>query len=147
MVKSVLIAFACFLLMGSHAYADDLKKVNVPPGELGAALRLLAKQAGVEFFYRSEQVNGFHTEGVRGVLSPQEAVTKLLAGTPLTVKTDVSGAMVIISARGSDSSQHKGAPTVPKTGNSGNSGAAQRAPGGLRTLQSEDDSKSPSGEP
>lgn len=94
-IKSALIAFACSASIAAHAYADDVKQINVPSGELGAALRTLARQAGVEFFYQSDQVKGLHTQGVSGALSPREAVTKLLEGTALTLKTDSSGAMLI----------------------------------------------------
>jgi outer membrane receptor protein involved in Fe transport len=94
--KVVLIAFACTVSLAVNAYAIDRKPIEIPAGELGPALRALAQQAGVEFFYQTELVKGLHTEGVTGVLSPEEAVAKLLEGTRLEVRRDeASGALLI----------------------------------------------------
>jgi len=63
----------------------------VPPGDLTVALESLAKQLNVELVYQTEQLKGLRTQGASGNLSPQEAVTKLLQGTPLRVRTDSTG--------------------------------------------------------
>ena len=55
----------------------------------------MAKQAGVELFYQTDVVKGLRTKGVTGTLSAQDAVSKILEGTPLVLKTDSSGAMLI----------------------------------------------------
>jgi outer membrane receptor protein involved in Fe transport len=96
MTKAALIAFVCTASIAVNAYAIDRKPIEVPAGELATALRTLAAQAGVEFFYQSDLVIGLHTRGVSGVLSPEEAVTKLLEGTSLTLQMDSSGAMLIV---------------------------------------------------
>lgn len=93
--KAALIAFACTASLAVNAYAIDRKPIEIPAGELATALRMLAAQAGVEFFYQSELVKGLHTDGVTGVLSAEEAVAKLLEGTSLTLQVDSSGAMLI----------------------------------------------------
>ncbi len=95
MIKTVLIAFACLASIAINAQTAARKPIEIPPGELATALRTLAKQAGVEFFYQTDLIAGLRTQGVRGILSPQEAVTKLLEGTALTLQTDSSGAMLI----------------------------------------------------
>lgn len=95
MLKSGLIAFTCSALCAS-ALADTPKPIDVPAGALGAALELIAKQAGVELVFRPEQVRGLHTNGVTGTFSAQEAVKKLLEGTPLELRSDeATGAMMI----------------------------------------------------
>jgi hypothetical protein len=96
MTKATLIAFACTASIAVSAYAIDRKPIEIPAGELATALRTLAAQAGVEFFYQSDLVTGLRTQGVSGVLSPEEAVTKLLEGTALTLQTDSSGAILIV---------------------------------------------------
>lgn len=93
--RSTLIAFACTLPLAAYAMADDLKHIDVPRGDLTAALESLAKQSGIEIVYRSDQLKGLHTSGVRGDISPQDAVKKLLEGTPLVLRTDSTGAMLI----------------------------------------------------
>jgi iron complex outermembrane receptor protein len=96
MVKSGLIAFACSISFCVYAIAETPKQVDVPAGDLGAALQTISKQAGVELVFRPDQVRGLRTEGVSGTLSAQEAVRKLLEGTPLQLRMDeATGAMMI----------------------------------------------------
>jgi hypothetical protein len=99
MLKSGLIAFTCSISVCAFAIADTPKPIDVPAGALGVALELISKQAGVELVFRPEQVKGLRTNGVTGTLSAQEAVKKLLEGTPLQVRSDdATGAMMIGSA-------------------------------------------------
>lgn len=96
MSRSALVAFACSLALSAHAIADDTKRaIRIPSGDLAAALDMLAKQSGSDLVYRPDQVQGLKTGGVEGELSTQEAVTKLLKGTALTLSTDSTGAMLI----------------------------------------------------
>src|SRR6266498_4031687 len=82
--RSTLVAIACAVSVSAFAMADTPRKVDVPAGELTAALQRLAEQSGVEFVYSAEQ-----------------AVTKLLEGTKLKVTTHESGALLISDASGS----------------------------------------------
>ncbi len=84
----------CILPLESYAQSPQLS-VDIPAGELAAALDLLARQLGVDLVYRPEQVQGMKTRGVRGRLSRRDAVAKLIEGTLLTLSTDASGAMMI----------------------------------------------------
>jgi iron complex outermembrane receptor protein len=131
MTRSALIAFACSLSFAAHAYAVDPKPITVPAGDLTLALESLAKQAHVELVYQTEELKGMHTNGVSGNLSPQEAVTKLLEGTSLTVRTDSSGAMLIagplpsgpapITQSTTDENQSTQQPRAKPTGDTGDS--------------------------
>ena len=96
MLKSGIIAFACSVSFCAFAMADTPKPIDVPAGALARALELISKQAGVELVFRPEHVAGLHTNGVTGTFSAQEAVKKLLEGTPLQVRSDdATGAMMI----------------------------------------------------
>src|SRR2546430_17018441 len=95
MLKATLIAFVCGVSFSAHAMADAPKPINVPPGELVSALESLSKQAAVELVYQPEQLRSFRTRGVKGTYTPQDAVRILLKGTPLELRTDPSGAMLI----------------------------------------------------
>jgi outer membrane receptor protein involved in Fe transport len=95
MIRSALLVVACALSVSAHAYASDPKRLDVPAGDLTAALESLASQSGIELVYASEQLKGLSTKGVNGILTPEDAVTKLLEGTPLTFRKDPSGAMLI----------------------------------------------------
>ncbi len=82
--------------MSTHAAAEEsIKKVAVPAGSLKAALKMLAEQSGVEFFYSTDQLEGLRTEGVNGEFTAEKAVQKLLEGTNLKLTRHESGALVI----------------------------------------------------
>jgi iron complex outermembrane receptor protein len=107
MLKSSLIAVACSAAIAS-ALADAPKPIDVPAGALSAALEIISKQAGVELVFRPEQVRGLHTNGVTGTFSAQEAVQKLLEGTPLKLRSDeATGAMMIGRAAPTASADNK----------------------------------------
>jgi iron complex outermembrane recepter protein len=88
----ILISFA----INGRAVADEPKQfINIPAGDLGPALELLAKQTRAEIVYRPEQVRRLKTSGAKGNLTTREAVEVLLSGTSLRLATDSSGAMLI----------------------------------------------------
>jgi iron complex outermembrane receptor protein len=72
------------------------REVRIPAGPLVAALEALQKQANLELVYRADQLSSYRTSGVNGTYTPQEAVHILLRGTPLQVRMDASGAMIIV---------------------------------------------------
>lgn len=94
MLRSVLIAL-CSAALSGHAVAEERKQINVPAGDLIAALKMLSQQSEADVVYRSEQLQGVQTRGVAGELSVEEAVNKLLEGTNLTLRIDSSGAILI----------------------------------------------------
>ena len=98
-LRSTLIAFICSICFAAHAMADPSVPVNVPPGDLSSALATLAKQSGVEFVYQADQVRGLRTGGVRGTYTAPDAVRILLKGTPLELRVDPTGAMLIAPPR------------------------------------------------
>ena len=82
------VAFTAFIMlaMGSvlSAYAQsDQVTVTIPPQELSSGLSILAEQANLQVLYDSELAAGRATKGVSGVMTPQEAVRRLLEGTGL----------------------------------------------------------------
>ncbi len=99
-IRTTLIAIACAMAMSAHAMADPPKQVDIPAGDLRQALLRASRQYGVDLVYQAGQLKGLRTSGARGNLTPQEAVTKLLDGTPLELRTDEStGAMLIAPPR------------------------------------------------
>jgi iron complex outermembrane recepter protein len=97
--RSTLAAVACALSLSVHAMADGSKKVEIPAGDLRPALLQFSKIFGVELFYQPSQLDHFHTAGVKGSYTPEAAVRLLLKGTPLELRTDPSGAMMIIDPK------------------------------------------------
>ena len=96
--RCMLIALACAASISVHAMADSPRRVDVPAGDLTAALRTLATQLGIEFMYSAEQLKGLKTAGVQGEFTAEKAVTKLLEGTKLTVTVHETGALLISNA-------------------------------------------------
>jgi outer membrane receptor protein involved in Fe transport len=94
-VRATFIAVCTMISASAYAMADTPKSVDIPAGDLSAALLKLAKQSGVELVYRPEQIYGVKTRGAHGALTNEQAVTKLLYGTKLELRTDPSGAMLI----------------------------------------------------
>jgi len=87
---------------------DSVKKIDVPPGQLTIALKILAEQSGVEFLYSTDQLEGLKTPGVSGEYTAEQAVHRLLEGTKLKLTRHDSGALVITSAAtaaGADANQ------------------------------------------
>ncbi|HEY5755385.1 MAG TPA: TonB-dependent receptor, partial [Steroidobacter sp.] len=104
--RSALLSCVCSLLLAGNAAADALKRrIDIPAGDLTVALELLAKQSGAEFVYSTEKLKGLRTNGVEGELTTEDAVSKLLEGTPLTLKKmHDSGAFLIAESKLDDSS-------------------------------------------
>src|SRR5688500_5234074 len=115
LIKMSLTAVACGLVLAGPVYGDALKRIDVPAGDLVAALEALAKQAEVNLVYPAGQMQGLMTKGVSGTFTPREAVAKLLRGTSLHLNIDeATGAMMIssdppnkISADGSQGGDEK----------------------------------------
>src|SRR6185437_12000193 len=57
------------------ALAEDF---NIPAGDLGKALNAYAVQSGVMLIVSSDQIRNAHTSGLKGVLPPDEALSRLL---------------------------------------------------------------------
>lgn len=82
------------MLLVCTAQAQALE-FHVPSGDLKEALAAYVRQAGVQLLYREDDVRGLTTAGVSGTLSIEAALSRILAGTSLTVQRESSGAIAI----------------------------------------------------
>ncbi|MBK9519611.1 MAG: TonB-dependent receptor [Anaeromyxobacter sp.] len=80
---TLLVALA-LCLTALPARPDNLVKFDVPPQPAAQALEALASQAGLQLLFAPGDLAGLQSPGVSGALTPQEALTRLLAGTGLT---------------------------------------------------------------
>ena len=94
-LKRVLMGGACALVLAGTAMAQA-RSFDVPAGDLKAGLDAFSRQAGVQLVYRIEDVRGLRTVGVRANAEPEEVLSRLLAGTRLSVRRDSSGALAIV---------------------------------------------------
>ena len=126
-IRATLLALCSAPSMAAYALADAPKQVDIPAGDLSPALLRLSRQYGADLVYRPEQVHGLKTHGARGDLTTEQAVTLLLQGTPLELRTDSSGAMLIAPAadgttQGTNPPQASNVAREGKTGNERSSG-------------------------
>lgn len=81
----------------SAAPRDHVQAVefNIPPGSLDAALLAFAAQSGRQLAYSPDLVVGLQSTGLKGRLSPDEAIEKLLAGAPIEIRRGGVNAFVL----------------------------------------------------
>ena len=60
-LRVLLLSLACSASLTAYAQTAP---INIPPGDLVSALDTLARQSGVQFVYRTEQLTGLRTPGV-----------------------------------------------------------------------------------
>src|SRR3984957_19317890 len=113
--RSALLVVAWAVSLSVRAMADVPKQVDIPAGELVAALESLAKQSTVDLVYQPAQLKTFHTGGVKGQYTPEAVIRILLKGTSLELRIDPSGAMVIVLPN-AHSTSNNSAPEVGEGG-------------------------------
>jgi iron complex outermembrane recepter protein len=94
-IRAMVLALATTLSVAAYARAEAPKHVDISAGDLSQALLRLSKQYGADLVYRPEQVYGLKTHGAHGEFTTEQAVAQLLQGTPLELRTDSSGAILI----------------------------------------------------
>ncbi len=92
LTKGLLLGSAAVLATAS-AQAGDF---NVPGGDLKTALHAYIKQAGVPLIVSDDAVKGVRTAGAKGDLSPDEALSRILADTGFTMHRHASGAIAVV---------------------------------------------------
>jgi iron complex outermembrane receptor protein len=94
------------------------RSFNLPADEAENALRLFATQSGLEVLFSRSSTTGIRTKPVQGDYAPLEAMTRLLAGTPLVATPEPrSGAIVVSRPRATaqlPSGGEQGAPAEPQ---------------------------------
>lgn len=90
-LKLIGAACATAFCMVAQAQARD---INIPAGELKAALDQYAAQTGVQLLYIADDVKALRTAGARGALTDEQALAALLQGSGLQLRRD--GAAVLI---------------------------------------------------
>jgi iron complex outermembrane receptor protein len=92
-LRELLRATASGLALAAFAGAAQAADFNVPAGDLKGALDAYTDQSGVSVIVPSDQVRGARTKGVKGDLTAEAALSRILAGTGFSVFTYSSGAV------------------------------------------------------
>ncbi|MFH0130522.1 TonB-dependent receptor domain-containing protein [Variovorax sp. VaC1] len=86
------------VLVHAQAQVQAQQVFDVSGGDLKTALDAYIAQGGVQLLYKVDDVKGMVTRGVKGALSPQEALSRILEGTPLLTRRGDDGAIVVYAA-------------------------------------------------
>lgn len=90
------VVLTCLIPLAASAAT---RAFDIPAGDAAPALRLAAQQAGREIMFLAETVRDTRTAAVKGDLTAEEALRRMLAGTDLQlVQDDKSGALAIARA-------------------------------------------------
>jgi iron complex outermembrane recepter protein len=76
--------------------ADEMRNYDLPSGDAAATLSQFAGASGRQILYMMDTVRGVQTNAVSGRFTPQEALSRMFAGTSLVATWDAeSGAFVV----------------------------------------------------
>ncbi|MEO8802402.1 MAG: TonB-dependent receptor [Rudaea sp.] len=117
--RSALFVLACLAPTLSIAQSEAASPIDIPPGDLVAALHTLATQSGAQFIYQADQLKGLKTSGVHGTLTGTQALSRLLEGTGFGMHRDASGAVAVV---------RQGKSARPQKDNSATQGTAAGEP-------------------
>lgn len=94
-----------------------MRDYDIPAQDLETALLALGRQSGIDILYERDVLAGLRSASIRGDLTPQAAVARMLAGAPLTHRFTSATAVLILPARGTGSTTAVGnaaAATAPR---------------------------------
>jgi len=91
-LKSLLATGACLTALLSTAHAADF---NVPAGDLKSALDAYVQQTGVSLMYSGPTVKGIRSPGVRGSISSEAALSRILTGTGFIAREEMGGVVIM----------------------------------------------------
>ncbi len=96
--KSILTGGACAVVLSTGASATEF---NIPGGDLNTALSAFSAETGVQIVMSYDAVKGVRSREVKGDLSTDEALSRLLSNTGFAMQRRASGAIAIVRDRSS----------------------------------------------
>ncbi|WP_157218992.1 TonB-dependent receptor [Flavisphingomonas formosensis] len=76
------------------------RSYDIAAGGLKSTLDAYGWQSGRQVLYRTDDISGVRSDGVRGTLDADTALARLLRGTGFTFRVDASGAIAIVPGEG-----------------------------------------------
>jgi len=92
--RTLLLGTACAIVLATSALAGAF---NIPAGDLEAALNAYTSATGVDLIVSTDAIKGVRTKGASGAISPDAALSRLLAGTGFQAQRQPSGAIAIVA--------------------------------------------------
>jgi len=84
--------------------AEPVLNFDIPPEDLGTALRDFGRQSNQEILFSTDVVRGKSASGVRGSLTPALALAQLLSHTGLVASRTSNGSLLIVNSKDSTGS-------------------------------------------
>jgi TonB family protein len=75
---------------------------DIPAQDLEAALLKLGRESGIDILYERDILAGLRSAPVKGALTPQAAVARMLTSTPINHRFTSATAVLILPARAAD---------------------------------------------
>ncbi|ESQ91204.1 TonB-denpendent receptor [Asticcacaulis sp. AC460] len=97
-LRSALMASAAVAVLAAPAYAQATKTFNIPAQDAVTAVPQFAQQSGLQVLASADDLRGVRTNALQGNLRVDTALTKLVAGTGLNVRTQDGNSAVIVRA-------------------------------------------------
>src|SRR5688572_14602875 len=93
-------ATLCILatLTTAAATAQPSYEFNLPQQSLADALRAIGQQTTMNILFEPQTVENITAPAVQGLLSPEEAIKRVLAGTKLVVEQTAANSLLIAPA-------------------------------------------------
>ena len=95
-LRALLLSLACSAALAAQAQTPP--RLDIPAGDLAAALDAYARQTGTQLVYRADQLAGARSPGLQGRAATPQALDALLRGSGFRAQRDPSGAVVIVPA-------------------------------------------------
>src|SRR6185437_12305245 len=92
---------AAGMLFGIVASAASAAQFDIPAGTLEGALTVYMRQTGVQLLVSEDAVKGARTRGVKGDLTSEQALDRILNGSGFSARRDASGITGIVRDRSS----------------------------------------------
>ena len=94
-------AWIALLAMGlaMNAVAQEQKSIDIAAQDLGSALRALASQTGAQIVFAADDLKGLKARPVKGAMTTEEAIRRLLEGTGATFAVASTGTFEIQRAK------------------------------------------------
>src|SRR5690606_3168645 len=77
-LRALLLSLACSAALA--AQAQTVPRIDIPAGDLAAALDAYARQSGTQLVYRADQLKGARSSAVQGQAASPQALDALLKG-------------------------------------------------------------------
>ncbi len=86
------------LVFAQLAWAQAPIAFDIPADSAMSALQRFARQSGIQVFAPAEVLGGIRTQALKGTYAPQEALTKMLAGSGLVISSTDGGKTFTVTA-------------------------------------------------